>query len=70
VSKVRTPDNKTGHQQDKYHAHDAPEHHLLTGIIFADIRYLCSLPFRTSTIPLIQGDPVYREYCDAQNGQT
>ena len=39
MGKVRPPDDDAGGQQDEDQAHDAPEHHFLTGIIFADIRH-------------------------------
>ncbi len=49
--KVRTPDNDPGHQQHKNHAHDAPEHHLLPGVIFANLRDLMLIAFQNFDNP-------------------
>ena len=46
LGKVRTPDNDPGHQQHKNHAHDGPEHHLLSGVVLAHFRDFVLVAFQ------------------------
>ena len=46
VCKVRTPDDDPGGKQHKDHAHNAPEHHFLSGVVFTDTRHMMLITFQ------------------------
>ena len=46
VREPRPPDDDTGRQQHENQAHDAPEHHLLSGIVFTHVGDLMLIAFQ------------------------